>query len=103
VIDIAQAHILALLKLDEFNGRAYNLGNGDGYTVLDVVEAARKVSGIHIPMILSPRRAGDPAVLVASSDRAKAELEWKPKYPEIEVILQHAWDWIQKNPDAYGS
>ncbi len=102
VIDIAQAHILALEKLDELSGRAYNLGNGDGCTVLEVVEATKKVSGIQIPIIFSPRRAGDPAVLVASSDRAKSELGWKPKYPEIEVIIRHAWDWMQKNPNTYG-
>ncbi len=101
VIDIAQAHVQALSKLDELSGRAYNLGNGDGYSVLEVVDAAKKISGAEIPTVPSPRRAGDPAVLLASSGRAKTELGWKPKYPEIEVIIQNAWDWMQKNPNGY--
>lgn len=101
VIDIAQAHVLALSKLDKLSGRSYNLGNGDGYSVLEVVDAARKISGAEIPTVLSPRRGGDPAILLASSDRAKAELGWKPKFPEIEVIIQHAWKWMQKNPNGY--
>ncbi len=101
VIDIAQAHVLALAKLGELSGRAYNLGNGDGYSVLEVVETAKRVSGVDIPKILSQRRAGDPAVLVASSSRAKSELGWKPQFPELESVIQSAWRWMREHPDGY--
>lgn len=101
VIDIAQAHILALSKLDELSGRAYNLGNGEGYSVLEVIKAARIVSGSQIPTTFSPKRAGDPAVLLASSERAKLELGWNPRFPEIETILESAWRWMKKNPNGY--
>ncbi len=101
VTDIAQAHVLALEKLDTLKAGAYNLGNGQGYSVLEVIQAARKVTGIDIPAKLSPRRAGDPAVLVASSGRAGAELGWKPKYPELETIIESAWRWIGSNPHGY--
>jgi len=93
VIDIAQAHVLALEKLDTLKAGAYNLGNGQGYSVLEVIQAAKKVTGIDIPAKLSPRRAGDPAVLVASSGRARAELGWKPRLPELETIIDSAWRW----------
>ena len=101
VLDIAAAHILALEKIDAVKAGAYNLGNGQGYSVLEVVQAARKVTGIDIPAKLSPRRAGDPAVLVASSDRAKSELGWKPKYPELEPIIDSAWRWIGRRQRDY--
>ena len=97
VIDIAQAHVLALEKLDTLKSGAYNLGNGQGYSVLEVIQAARKVTGIDIPAKLSPRRAGDPAVLVASSGRARAELAWNPRYPELEPIIDSAWRWTTRN------
>jgi UDP-glucose 4-epimerase len=93
VIDIAQAHVLALEKLDAVNAGAYNLGNGQGYSVLEVVQASRKVTGIDIPAKLSPRRGGDPAVLVASSNRARTELGWNPRFPELETIIDSAWTW----------
>ncbi|MBN2098777.1 MAG: UDP-glucose 4-epimerase GalE [Dehalococcoidia bacterium] len=95
VIDIAQAHVLALEKLDNIKTSAYNLGHGQGYSVLEVVQAARKVTGIDIPAKLSPRRAGDPAVLVASSNRAKSELSWEPRFPELEQIIDSAWRWMK--------
>ena len=101
VIDIAQAHVLALQKLDTQKAGAYNLGHGQGYSVLEVVQAAGKVTGIDIQAKLSARRAGDPAVLVASSDRAKSELGWKPKYPELEPIIDSAWRWIGSHPRGY--
>jgi UDP-glucose 4-epimerase len=93
VTDIAQAHVLAMKKLDTLKAGAYNLGNGQGYSVLEVIQAARKVTGIDIPAKLSPRRAGDPAVLVASSDHAKTQLGWKPRFPELESIIDSAWRW----------
>jgi len=101
VIDIAQAHILALEKIEQLSGNAYNLGNGEGYSVLEVVEAAKKATGTDIPIEISPRRAGDPAVLVASSKRAKSELVWKPEFPEIEAIIASAWSWLKKHPRGY--
>jgi UDP-glucose 4-epimerase len=103
VIDIAQAHVLALERLDDIKAGAYNLGHGQGYSVLEVVQAARKVTGIDIPAKLSPRRAGDPAVLVASSDRAKSELGWKPRLPELEQIIDSAWRWIGRHRGGYTS
>jgi len=101
VIDIAQAHILALLKLDELGCGVYNLGSGDGYTVLEVVEEARKVSGVDIPVIYSPRRAGDPTVLLANSTRARSELGWRPRFPELGAIVKSAWRWIDQHPEGY--
>jgi UDP-glucose 4-epimerase len=101
VIDIAQAHILALEKIEQLSGRAYNLGNGEGYSVLEVVEAARKATHAEIPVKISPRRAGDPAVLVASSRRAKEELGWRSKFPELEAIIESAWKWMKKHPKGY--
>ena len=101
VVDIARAHVLALEKLDLFNGRACNLGNQQGYSVIDVIETARKVTGLDIPTKVCPRRAGDPAVLVASSNRAKSELGWKPRFPELESIVESAWRWTTLHPQGY--
>ena len=103
VIDIAQAHVLALEKIEQLNGKAYNLGNGEGYSVLEVVETARKVTHAEIPVEISPRRTGDPAVLIASSKQAKSELGWKPRFPQLEAIIESAWRWMRKHPDGYSS
>ena len=101
VTDIAQAHVLALEKIDALSGRAYNLGNGEGYSVLEVMETAKKVTNVDIPTKISARRAGDPAVLVASSHRAKEELGWKPKFPELESIIASAWKWMKEHLKGY--
>jgi UDP-glucose 4-epimerase len=101
VVDIARAHILALENLDRLSGRAYNLGNNQGYSVLEIIETARKITGVDIPTKISPRRPGDPAVLVASSSRAKAELGWKPEFSKPEVIIESAWKWIKEHPEGY--
>ena len=101
VADIAQAHVRALEKLDELSGRAYNLGNGDGYSVLEVVTAAGKVCGKPVRTEMHPRRAGDPAVLLASSSRARSELGWEPEYPDIESIIASAWKWTKAHPRGY--
>lgn len=103
VVDIAQAHVLALERLEGLSERAYNLGNGQGYSVLQVLETATKVTGVDIPVRMEARRAGDPAVLVASSDRARAELDWKPQFPELRSIIQTAWAWMQEHPQGYGA
>jgi len=96
VRDLADAHILALEALTTRDKMILNLGNGSGFSVKEVVESARRVTGHPIPVELKPRRPGDPARLVASSEKAKAELGWKPQIPEIDDILQSAWDWQQQ-------
>ena len=103
VVDIARAHLLALERLDSFSGRAYNLGNGEGYSVLEVVQTARKVTAIDIPVRAGARRPGDPAVLVASSSLAKAELGWKPRFLELSSIIESAWIWMKKHMNGYES
>ena len=103
VIDIAHAHILALEHLDNSaQGKAYNLGNSRGYSVVEVVEAARRVTGIDIPAEVSQRRNGDPAVLVASSDLARSELGWVPEHSDLATIIQSAWTWHREHPGGYG-
>lgn len=103
VTDLASAHILAL---DALRGGAestrYNLGNGRPTSVKDVVESVGRVVGRHVPYTLGPRRAGDPAVLFASSDRIKRELGWKPRFEEIDTIVETAWRWRESHPHGYG-
>jgi len=101
VVDIAQAHILAMEKLEKLSGSFYNLGNGEGYSVLEVIEMAKKVTGVEIPTKIHQRRLGDPAVLVASSSRAKSDLGWKPEFPELENIIESAWKWMKEHPNGY--
>jgi UDP-glucose 4-epimerase len=101
VADIAQAHVLALKEADRIGARAYNMGNCNGYSNQEVVEAVRQLTGREIPVIASPRRPGDPARLVASSDRIRAELGWNPQYPELGTMVATAWAWRQKHPKGY--
>ncbi len=102
VLDLARAHILALDHLDNACGaKSYNLGNGSGYSVLEVIQAARQVTGKEIPVKISPKRQGDPPVLVASSELAKRELGWQPKYSGLETIIDTAWQWQEKHPHGY--
>ena len=91
VDDLARAHLLALDAAREGEHRLYNLGNGEGFSVLQVVEAVRSVTGRPVPVERAPRRAGDPAVLVASSARARAELGWTPRKPSVEEMVADAW------------
>ncbi|HYY31570.1 MAG TPA: UDP-glucose 4-epimerase GalE [Chthoniobacterales bacterium] len=102
VVDLAQAHILALSALDN-GSRVYNLGNGEGFTVKEVIDAVRSVTGREIPAEVGPRRPGDPAELVASSERIRKELGWKPRFPHIHQIVESAWAWHQANPNGYSS
>ncbi|MCZ8522919.1 MULTISPECIES: UDP-glucose 4-epimerase GalE [Paenibacillus] len=103
VTDLADAHILAVKKLREGGESAvYNLGNGQGFSVKEVIDIARTVTGHGIPAGVEARRAGDPAVLVASSDRARSELGWEPKRNQLERIIASAWAWHQSRPDGYG-
>ncbi len=101
VIDLAHAHILAMEALDRLGVRHYNLGNGKGYTVKEVIETARRVTGHPIPAVVGPRRPGDPAVLVASSEAIRRELGWEPKYTSLEAIIRSAWDWHRAHPYGY--
>jgi UDP-glucose 4-epimerase len=102
VTDLANAHILAVEMLkNKSKSGIYNLGNGKGFSVKEVVEAARKVTGIDIKAEIGQRRAGDPAVLVASSEKAAKELGWKIKYNSLEDIIESAWNWHKSHPNGY--
>jgi UDP-glucose 4-epimerase len=98
IVDLSQAHILAL---EPGKQGFYNLGNGAGYSVRQVIDMCEKVSKKKIPFVEKPRRPGDPPRLVASADRAFKELGWKPRYPKLEDIVTTAWKWHQKNPNGY--
>lgn len=103
VTDLAQAHILAmdyLMKGNESN--IFNLGNGVGFTVKEVIDTARRVTKHPIDARVTQRRAGDPAVLVASSEKARTVLGWKPEHAELEEIIESAWKWHKAHPDGYG-
>lgn len=102
VMDLASAHYLALEHLRNGNNSdIFNLGNGNGYSVKEVIEATRKITGHPIPAEVKERRAGDPAILIASSDKAKSVLGWKPQFDSLEKIIADAWNWRQKNPEGY--
>ena len=102
MLDIARAHVLPLKYLDKNEGnKAYNLGNGKGYSVFEVIETARRVTGARIPVAIYPRRPGDPAVLIANSDLARSELGWQPEFSELESIIESAWQWQRKLPQGY--
>ena len=96
VSDLADAHLLALQALESQDRLLFNLGNGKGFSVREVIESARRITGHAIPAEVHPRRPGDPAVLVASSDKAIRELGWKPRYTQLDDILRTAWTWHQK-------
>ncbi|MEW9124160.1 MAG: UDP-glucose 4-epimerase GalE [Thermotaleaceae bacterium] len=102
VMDLADAHILGLDKLRQGSESVvYNLGNGEGFSVKEMIEAARKVTGHPIPALIGERRAGDPSKLIASSAKAQRELGWSPKYKEIEEIIASAWKWHKKHPQGF--
>ena len=101
IVDLAQAHILALYALDG-GSRVYNLGNGQGFTVREVIETARQVTGHPIPAVDGPRRPGDPATLVASSAKIRRELSWQPRHPDLRAIIETAWQWHRAHPHGYG-
>ena len=102
VNDLAQAHILAMEYLEKGGeSNIFNLGNGVGFTVKEVIETARTVTNHAIPATIEARRAGDPSVLIASSDKAKQVLGWKPKYDDLETIIATAWTWHKNHPNGY--
>jgi len=98
VVDLAEAHILALAP-----GKHgfYNLGNGDGYSVREVIQTVEKITGQKIPVVEKPRRPGDPPRLVAAAEKARRELGWQPKYPKLEEIVRTAWAWHKAHPSGY--
>lgn len=100
--DLATAHVLALDALNERAAMTYNLGNGRGYSVREVIQTAREVVGQDFAVIEAPRRAGDAASLVASSERIMGELGWEPRYPDLRQIVAAAWAWHQAKPEGYG-
>jgi UDP-glucose 4-epimerase len=101
VMDLAEAHVLALEALDDGRSRRYNLGNGRGYSVLEVLETARRITKQPIPAIFGKRRPGDPPVLVADSTRFQQELGWKPRYSDLSFIIETAWKWHHTHPLGY--
>lgn len=101
VVDIARAHILALEKVEDLSGRAYNLGSGEGYSVLEVIAAARDVTNDELPTRILPSRVGDPPVLIANSDRTQAELGWQPESSGLESIIKSASKWMKEHPNGY--
>lgn len=100
VLDLAQAHIQALTRTEP-GLRVYNLGNGQGYSVRQVVDSARRVTGRALPIHEQPRRPGDQVATVASAGRIRAELGWQPQYPDLDSIIESAWKWKQRHPHGY--
>jgi UDP-glucose 4-epimerase len=101
VLDLASAHILVLEALKEREKLIYNLGNGKGFSVRQLIETARRVTGRSIPAQEAPRRSGDSAILVASSEKIRRELNWQPHFPELETIVRSAWEWCSRHPKGY--
>lgn len=103
VSDLADAHLRAVDYLREGEAsNVFNLGIGEGFSVKEVIETAKKVTGLDIPVVVQARRAGDPAVLVASSEKARTVLGWNPSRTKLEDIIESAWSWHQSHPDGYG-
>lgn len=100
VSDLASAHLLVLRALGD-GSLVYNLGNGQGFSVRQVIESARKVTRLEIPAVVGPRRPGDPAILVAASHKIRRELGWRPQFPELESIIDSAWQWHSRHPHGY--
>lgn len=103
VLDLADAHVLALKYLEAGNSStAFNLGSATGFSNMEILQAARKVTDKEIPASIGPRRSGDPSTLIASSEKAKKILGWKPKFDNIEKIIETAWKWHENNPKGFG-
>ncbi len=103
VLDLAEAHRLAVEALGEGEAHAYNLGNGRGFSVREVIDVCRRVTGRPIAEVSAPRRPGDTPVLVADSARIQSELGWRPSHPDLESIVASAWAWAQAHPEGYGA
>ena len=103
VVDLADAHVLALKYLNAGNqSSAFNIGSAHGFSNMEILNAARKVTGQKIPATVGPRRAGDPSTLVASSEKARDILGWKPNYDDIDKIIETAWKWHENHPEGFG-
>jgi UDP-glucose 4-epimerase len=103
VLDIADSHVRALEEIEKVSGEAFNVGNSRGFSILEVLDVAERITGRKIPRKLGPRRPGDPAVLVASKEKLKRLLGWEASHSSLEEIIQSAWTWKQKNPHGYAS
>ncbi|KGM99700.1 UDP-glucose 4-epimerase GalE [Clostridium botulinum] len=102
VSDLASAHLLALERLQSGSDSAiFNLGNGTGFSVKEIIDVTKKITGIDIPSEIAPRRPGDPAILIASSESAKKQLNWNPKYNSVETIIETAWNWHKNHINGY--
>ena len=101
VVDIARTHILALSKIEEIKANAFNMGNGAGYSNLEVVETVQRVVGKEISVLKAERRPGDPERLVASSEKIRQELGWIPLYPDLGEMVESAWEWRLAHPRGY--
>ncbi len=101
IVDLASAHVLALQALDDRKAMTYNLGNGQGYSVRQVIDVARQVTNHELPAIEAPRRPGDGSVLVASAEKVNDELGWTPRYPDLKTIIASAWEWHRSHPHGY--
>lgn len=102
VMDLAQAHLRALQQLENNDpGNIYNLGNGEGFSVKEIIESARKITQKDIPITITSRRSGDPAILISSSQKAKKDLGWTPMFTDIEKIIETAWKWHSTHPNGY--
>ena len=102
VMDLASAHVLALGAAEAGAVKVFNLGNGEGFSVREVLDTCREVTGHPLPASSAPRRPGDPPRLVASCEKAQAELGWKREFPDLKTIVAHAWKWHQSHPEGYG-
>ena len=103
VLDIAGAHVLALARIERFSGQAFNVGNERGYSVMEVLDVARRVTRHPLPAVVTARRPGDPAVLVASSEKIRRALRWNPRLSNLAAIVETAWAWRQKYPAGYAA
>jgi len=101
VLDIARAHVLALRALPNVHFEIYNVGHGRGYSIREVLEVVEAVTGRKLPVRVGPRRPGDPAVLVASPQKLRRELKWKPRCSDLHTIVQSAWTWKLSHPNGY--
>jgi len=102
VCDLADAHVLAAEAIEPGAAKAYNLGNGEGFSVKQVIDTCRAVTGHEIPAQVAPRRSGDPATLIASSSKAIDELGWRPEFADLRTIVADAWNWHEHHPAGYG-
>jgi UDP-glucose 4-epimerase len=103
VEDLAEAHVLALTNLDKLGSRIYNVGTLRGYSVLEVIQACREITGKKIPDVIAPRRPGDVSIMIADSTSLRSELGWRPQHEEIHSMIETAWRWNRDNPNGYSN